>query len=79
VWSAGLELGIPASELLDFRREYQSARLALPGKERLKHDAADPRCLASIRSFRGALRMALSGHLGVPMEAILIGPGLRLC
>ena len=76
VWSAGLELGIPASELLDFSANINPRGLPCRAKERLKHDAADPRLLSFYPDPSArALRMALSGHLGVPMEAILIGPG----
>ncbi len=76
VWQAGEELGIPASEILDFSANINPRGLPLRARERLVRDAADSRLLSlypdpSARS----LREALSGQIGVPADAIVIGPG----
>jgi threonine-phosphate decarboxylase len=76
VWQSAEELGIPADDLLDFSANVNPRGLPPRALERLIRDAANPRMLAlypdpSARS----LRNALSRKLGIPEEAIVIGPG----
>ena len=76
VWQAGEALGIPSSDLLDFSANINPRGLPLRARERLSRDAADPRLLSVYPdpSARG-LRRALSDHLGVSSDAIVVGPG----
>ena len=76
VWQASEALGIPASELLDFSANINPRGLPPRARERLSRDAADARLLSLYPdpSARG-LRTALSDHLGVPSDAIVVGPG----
>jgi threonine-phosphate decarboxylase len=76
VWHVSEKLGIPASEILDFSANINPRGLPLRARERLARDAANSRLLSlypdpSARS----LREALSGQIGVPADAIVIGPG----
>jgi threonine-phosphate decarboxylase len=76
VREAAQEMGLPSAEILDFSANVNPRGLPPRAFERLKQDASDPRLLAMYpdRSVRG-LREALSGRLGVPPEAIAVGPG----
>jgi threonine-phosphate decarboxylase len=80
VWQVAEELGIPVSEvasgILDFSANINPRGLPPRALARLAKDAADSRLLGlypdpSARS----LRNALSEQLGVPGEAIVVGPG----
>jgi len=75
-WQVAQELGIPVSELLDFSANINPRGLPPRARERLTRDASDPRTL-SIYPDPSArvLRIALSAHLDVPPEAIVVGPG----
>ncbi len=60
VWQVGEELGIPASELLDFSANINPRGLPPRARERLARDASDPRLLSfypdpSARRLRNAL------------------------
>ena len=76
VWQVSEELGIRVSEILDFSANINPRGLPLRARQRLARDAADSRLLSlypdpSARS----LREALSGQIGVPADAIVVGPG----
>jgi len=76
VWQAGEELGISASELLDFSANINPRGLPPRAMERLKHDASDCRLLRCYPDPSARrLRHALSEKLGVSPDAIAIGPG----
>jgi threonine-phosphate decarboxylase len=75
-WQAGEELGIPASGLLDFSANINPRGLPPAALERLKRDASDSRLLGYYPDpFARVLRAALSKHLSVPADAIVVGPG----
>jgi threonine-phosphate decarboxylase len=76
VWQAAEDFGVAASEILDFSANINPRGLPPRARERLARDASDMRLLASYPdpSARG-LRRALSEQLGVPVEAITVGPG----
>jgi threonine-phosphate decarboxylase len=80
VWQVAEELGIPASkvalEILDFSANINPRGLPPRALARLAKDAADSRLLGlypdpTARRLRGAL----SEQLGVPAEAVVVGPG----
>jgi len=76
VWQVAGELRIPAGELLDFSANVNPRGLPPGALARLARDAADPQLLRYYPDPSSrALRKALSDHLGVPAEAIVIGPG----
>ena len=76
VWQAGEELGIPALELLDFSANVNPRGLPLRARARLARDASDPHLLSLYPDPSArCLRHALSRQLGVPPEAIAVGPG----
>lgn len=76
VWQVADELGIQAEELLDFSANVNPRGLPPRALERLARDAANPHLLRLYADPSArALRMALSRQLGVPIEAIVIGPG----
>lgn len=76
VWQAGEALGITASELLDFSANINPRGLPPGARERLARDAADARFLSLYPDPTARrLRRALSEQLGVPTEAIVVGPG----
>lgn len=76
VWQAGEELGISASELLDFSANINPRGLPPRALERLKYDASDRRLLRCYPDPSARrLRHALSQKLGVSPDAIAIGPG----
>jgi threonine-phosphate decarboxylase len=76
VWQVSEELGTPALDLLDFSANINPRGLPPKARERLANDASDARLLSFYPdpSARG-LRKALSEHLGVTADAILVGPG----
>lgn len=76
VWQVAEDLGIHAGDLLDFSANVNPRGLPPCARARLARDAADSNHLRrySDPSAR-TLRAALSLHLGVPTEAIVIGPG----
>lgn len=76
VWQVSEELGIAASELLDFSANINPRGLPPQARARLARDASDAQLL-SFYPDPSALRLrkALSEHLGVTPEAIVIGPG----
>lgn len=76
VWQVADELGIPASDLLDFSANVNPRGLPARAMQRLAKDASNESLLKlypdpSARS----LRQALSERLAVPMETIVVGPG----
>ena len=76
VWQAGEALGISASELLDFSANINPRGLPPRARERLAHDASDAgllSCYPDPSAIR--LRIALGEQLGVPANAIVVGPG----
>jgi len=84
VWQVAEELGIPASEvalagtsgILDFSANINPRGLPPRAKARLAKDAADSRLLGLYPDPSARrLRNALSEQLGVPAEAIAVGPG----
>jgi threonine-phosphate decarboxylase len=76
VWQVAEELGIEVSELLDFSANINPRGLPPRAAERLVHYAANPRLLGLYPDpFARRLRMVLSRKLGVPSEAIVVGPG----
>src|SRR6202043_2760456 len=76
VWQAGMELGIPVSELLDFSANINPRGLPPKARERLTRDASDPRLLSFYPDPSARrLREALSEQLGVTADAIVVGPG----
>ncbi len=76
VWQAGEELGIPASEFLDFSANINPRGLPPRARERLVRDASDPVLLGSYPDPSARrLRLALSERLAVPADAIVVGPG----
>ena len=76
VWQVSEELGIAASEILDFSANINPRGLPPQARERLKRDASDAR-LVSFYPDPSArrLREALSQQLAVPADAIVVGPG----
>ncbi len=76
VWQVAGEQGIPAGELLDFSANINPRGLPLRARERLARDASDPRLLSCYPDPTArCLRGALGAWLGVPSEAIAVGPG----
>ena len=76
VWQVAEELGIPASEVLDFSASINPRGLPPKARERLALDASDPRLLSFYPDPSGRrLRRALSEQHCVAREAIAIGPG----
>jgi len=76
VWQVAEELGISASEILDFSASVNPRGLPLRARERLARDASDARLLSCYPDPSARLlRRALSEQLGVPAEAIAVGPG----
>ncbi len=76
VWQVAEELGIPASELLDFSANVNPRGLPPRAMRRLAADVAREHLLQLYPdpSARN-LRRALSERLGVPPAAIVVGPG----
>jgi threonine-phosphate decarboxylase len=76
VWQAGEALGISASELLDFSANINPRGLPPRALARLAHDASDVRLLSCYPDpCATRLRTALGDQLGVPADAIVVGPG----
>jgi threonine-phosphate decarboxylase len=76
VWQVADELGIPASELLDFSASINPRGLPPKARERLAVDASDPRLLSFYPDpLARRLRQALSEQHCVAPETIAIGPG----
>lgn len=76
VWQVAAELGIPASEILDFSANVNPRGLPQRALERLARDAANSHLLTLYPDPSAChLREALSRALDVPAEAIVIGPG----
>jgi threonine-phosphate decarboxylase len=76
VWQVADQLGIRASELLDFSANINPRGLPLEAQARLTRDAADARSLSFYPDPSAMrLREALSKQLGVSSDAIVVGPG----
>jgi threonine-phosphate decarboxylase len=76
VWQVGEELGIAASELLDFSANINPRGLPPRARERLARDASDARLLSFYPDPSARrLREALSERLAISPDAIVIGPG----
>ena len=76
VWQVGEELGIAASEILDFSANINPRGLPPRARERLERDASNSRLLSLYPDPSARrLREALSQQLAVTAEAIVIGPG----
>ena len=76
VWQVGEELGIAASEILDFSANINPRGLPHRAQERLIQDASDARLLSFYPDPSARrLRKVLSEQLGVTPDAIAIGPG----
>ena len=76
VWQVGDEMGIPASELLDFSANINPRGLPPQARDRLARNAADPRLLSLYPDPSARrLRNALSEQLAVDADAIAVGPG----
>src|SRR5271155_1424377 len=76
VWRGAQELGIPASEILDFSANINPRGLPPRALRRLARDASDPQMLSRYPDPSARLlRQALSDQLGVPADAIAVGPG----
>jgi threonine-phosphate decarboxylase len=76
VWAVAQELGIAASELLDFSANINPRGLPARARERLAKEASDA-CLLSYYPDRSArhLREALGQQLAITADAIVVGPG----
>jgi threonine-phosphate decarboxylase len=76
VWQVAEDAGLSAADLLDFSANVNPRGLPASALARLQHDAASAHLLRQYpdRSAR-TLRTAVSAQLGVPAEAIVIGPG----
>jgi threonine-phosphate decarboxylase len=76
VWQVGEELGIAASEILDFSANINPRGLPLRARERLERDASNARLLSFYPDPSARrLREVLSQQLAVTADAIVIGPG----
>ncbi len=76
VWQVAEELRIHPSDLIDFSANVNPAGLPSAAQERLTRDAANPDLLKLYPDPTApTLRQALSRELGVPPEAVVIGPG----
>jgi threonine-phosphate decarboxylase len=76
VWKVGEELGIPASEILDFSANINPRGLPAKAQGRLLKDAANPKLLSFYPDpDAGSLRRALAKHLDCAPESIVVGPG----
>lgn len=76
VWQVAGELGIPASDLLDFSANINPRGLPIRARERLRRDASDPRLLGLYPDPSARiLRQALSDQLKIPPDSIVVGPG----
>jgi threonine-phosphate decarboxylase len=76
VWQVSGELRIAASELLDFSANINPRGLPPQARERLERDASDARLLSFYPDPSAQhLREAISQHLAVTPDAIVVGPG----
>jgi threonine-phosphate decarboxylase len=76
VWQVAEQLGIPASELLDFSANINPRGLPPRAMERLVSDASDRRLLTLYPDPSARrLRKALSEHLSITENSIAVGPG----
>jgi threonine-phosphate decarboxylase len=76
IWQVGQEQGIDAWALLDFSANINPRGLPPRARERLVRDAADPRLIGAYPDPSAReLRRALSEHLEVAPESIVVGPG----
>ncbi len=76
VWQVAEELGIQASDILDFSASINPRGLPANARERLARDASDPGLLSFYPDPSARrLRRALSEQHHVPPEAIAVGPG----
>jgi threonine-phosphate decarboxylase len=76
VWQVAEELGIGASELLDFSANINPRGLPPRAQDRLERDASNPRLLSFYPDPSARrLREALSEQLAVTPDAIVVGPG----
>jgi threonine-phosphate decarboxylase len=76
VWQAGEELGVPATEILDFSANINPRGLPPGARARLIGDASDARLLSLYPDPSARrLREALSTQLAVSAESIIVGPG----
>jgi len=76
VWQVAEELGIPASELLDFSANINPRGLPPRAMERLVRDASDRRLLTLYPDPSARrLRKSLSEHLSITENSIAAGPG----
>lgn len=76
VWQVSEELGILASELLDFSANVNPRGLPPKARQRLTRDASDSRLLSFYPDPSARrLREALSKQLQVSPDAVVIGPG----
>ena len=76
IWQVGEEQGTAASEFLDFSANINPRGLPPRALERLVRDASDARLLGAYPDPSAReLRRALSEHLAISPESIVIGPG----
>lgn len=76
VWQVAEELGIATSQILDFSANVNPRGLPPLAQQRLVRDASDPQGLRLYPDPSARrLRHALSAHLAVTPESIVIGPG----
>jgi threonine-phosphate decarboxylase len=76
VWQVSDELGIPASDLLDFSANINPRGLPPKAREQLARDASDARSLSFYPDPSARrLREALSKRLAIDPNAIVVGPG----
>jgi len=76
VWQVAAELGIPASDLLDFSANINPRGLPPAARERLARDASDSQLLSFYPDpCARRLREALSDQLEITADSIAVGPG----
>jgi threonine-phosphate decarboxylase len=76
VWQVGEELGVSATEILDFSASINPRGLPGKARERLAREASDPKLLSFYPDpCARRLRRALSEQHCVAPEAITVGPG----
>jgi threonine-phosphate decarboxylase len=76
VWQVAEELGVAAAEILDFSANINPRGLPPGARRRLVINASDARLLSFYPDPSARrLRQALSRHLGIVADAIVVGPG----
>ena len=76
VWQVAEEFGIPVSELLDFSANINPRGLPTRALQRIQRDVLDTRLFGAYPDPSARrLRQALSEQIGVPPDAIAVGPG----